>query len=115
MKLLALAGFIKDENQCPFSVLNLTTKGAVFGEGATFFILENEKKSHSYAEVLDIEIINKLTVAEVEEKALSFLKSNKLQVEDIDAVILGYNGDVEFDTYYKTFLENSFKNTPQVY
>ncbi len=115
MSLLELAGLIKDKNQSPFSVLNSNTKGAVFSEGATFFILENERKSHTYAEVLDVEIINKLTFEEVEIKALQFLKSNNLQILDIDAVILGYNGDVEFDTYYKSLSQNIFANTPQVY
>ena len=115
MSLLSLAGFIKDKNKRPFSVLNSTTKGAVFSEGATFFILENEKKPHSYAEVIDVEIINKLTINEVEAQAKAFLKTNGLQIEDIDAVVLGYNGDVEFDTYYKNLSENIFAYTPQVY
>jgi 3-oxoacyl-(acyl-carrier-protein) synthase len=113
--LFRLAGFIKKENEEPFKVLNSTTKGTVCGEGATFFVLENEKKSTTYAEVLDIEIINKLDVNEVEPKMMSFLESNKLQVSDIDAIILGFNGDLEFDEYYKLFSENSFKNAPQVY
>lgn len=115
MKLLELAGFIKNKEKSPFSILNSTSKGAVFSEGASFFILENEKKSNTYAEVLDVEIINKLSVDELEAKAQEFLQSNGLQVEDIDTLILGYNGDVEFDNYYKTFIDNAFANTPQVY
>ncbi|MFV8326575.1 beta-ketoacyl synthase N-terminal-like domain-containing protein [Flavobacterium sp. ZS1P14] len=113
--LFRLAGFIKKENQSPYKILNSTTKGAVYGEGATFFVMENEKKNTTYAEVLDIEIINKLDVNEVEAKIMSFLKANKLQVSDIDAVLLGYNGDIAFDTYYTILYENIFKNTPQVY
>lgn len=113
--LLRLAGFIKDENEGSHKVLNSTTKGAVYGEGATFFVLENEKKNTTYAEVLDIEIINKLAVNEVEAKIMSFLESNKLQVSDVDAIILGNNGDIEFDDYYKKLSENTFVKTPQVY
>ena len=113
--LFRLAGFIKKENEAPYRVLNSTTKGAVFGEGATFFVLENEKKSTTYAEVLDIEILNKLAVNEVEKKCIAFLEANGLQVSDIDAIILGFNGDVEFDAYYKILSENIFAKTPQVY
>lgn len=113
--LFRLAGFIKKENEGPYKVLDSTTKGAVYGEGATFFVLEDEKKSTTYAEVLDIEIINKLKKDEVELKIVAFLKSNALQISDIDAVVLGYNGDVEFDVYYRIFLENTFANTPQVF
>lgn len=113
--LFKLAGFIKKENESPYKVLNSTTKGAVYGEGATFFVLENKKKSTTYAEVLDIEIINKLDVNEVEAKIIAFLDSNRLQVSDVDAIILGFNGDIKFDDYYKILSKNSFKNTPQVY
>ncbi len=113
--LFRLAGFIKKENEEPCKVLNPTTKGAVYGEGATFFVLENEKKNTTYAEVIDIEIINKLDVNEVGTKIIDFLKANKLQVSDIDAVVLGNNGDIEFDDYYKILSKNTFENTPQVY
>jgi 3-oxoacyl-(acyl-carrier-protein) synthase len=113
--LFKLAGFIKKDNESPYKVLNSTTKGTVYGEGATFFVLENEKKSTTYAEVLGVEIINKLDVNEVESKMMSFLEANKLQVSDVDLIILGFNGDVEFDTYYKKLSENSFKNMPQAY
>jgi PIN domain nuclease of toxin-antitoxin system len=113
--LFRLAGFIKKENEEPYKVLNSRTKGVVYGEGATFFVLENEKKSTTYAEVLDVEIINKLDVDEVESKCINFLKANDLQVSNIDAIVLGFNGDVEFDEFYKVLSENSFKNTPQVY
>lgn len=113
--LFRLAGFIKKENEGPYKVLNSNTKGAVYGEGATFFVLENEKKRTTYAEILDVEIINKLDVNEVESKMMSFLESNKLQISGIDAIVLGFSGDVEFDEYYKLLSTNSFKNTPQVY
>jgi hypothetical protein len=43
-----------------------------------------------------------------------FLASNNLTIEDIDAVVFGNNGDIEFDTYY-VVLENIFSNIPQVY
>jgi len=113
--LFKLAGFIKKENEGPYKVLDATTKGAVYGEGATFFVLENEKKRTTYAEVLDVEIINKLDVNEVEAKMMSFLKANELQVSDIDAIVLGFNGDIEFDDYYEILSENIFENTPQVF
>lgn len=113
--LFKLAGFIKKENEGPYKVLDSKTKGAVYGEGATFFVLENKKKSTTYAEVLDVEIINKLDVNEVESRSIAFLEANGLQVSDIDAIVLGFNGDVEFDSYYKILSENIFENTPQVF
>jgi hypothetical protein len=115
MSLFKLAGFIKEENKSPYTVLKSTTKGVVFGEGATFFVLENEIKENTIAEILDIEIINKLGVIEVENKIISFLALNGLEITDIDAVLLGYNGDVDSDLYYKNLSNDIFVNTPQVY
>ena len=115
ISLFKLAGFIKTESETPYKVLNSKTKGAVYGEGATFFVLENEKKTTTYAEILDVEIINRLDVDEVEVKIKSFLEANKLKISDIDAIVLGFNGDIEFDDYYKILSENSFKNLPQAY
>ncbi len=115
MSLFKLAGFLKQENQSPYTVLNATTKGVVFGEGATFFALENEKKANTYAEILDIEIFNRLDIIEVENKIISFLASSNLKLTDIDAVVLGYNGDVDSDLYYKELTNRTFVNTPQLY
>ena len=115
MSLFKLNGFIKAENEAPYTVLESNSKGVVFGEGATFFALENEKKEHTYATVLDIDIINTLQKEEVEFKIIAFLNSNNLTINDIDAVILGYNGDVDSDLYFKKLSNNTFLNIPQVY
>ena len=115
MSLFKLNGFIKAENEAPYTVLESNSKGVVFGEGATFFALENEKKEHTYATVLDIDIINALQKEEVEFKIIAFLNSNNLTINDIDAVILGYNGDVDSDLYFKKLSNNTFLNIPQVY
>lgn len=115
VSLYQLAGIIKKENQSSYSVLDSTTKGVVLGEGATFFVLENEIKEHTIAEILDIEICNTLQETEVDDRIISFLASNGLEITDIDAVLLGYNGDMESDLYYKKLSKVTFTNTPQVY
>ena len=114
-KLFQLAGFIKKESDAPFSVLDSKTTGAVYSEGATFFVLEDKKSPSTYAEILDVDMINKLDIDEVEDKIQTFLKSNNLKITDIDVIVLGYNGDVTYDNYYKKLSDNLFKNTPQVY
>ncbi|HLF51077.1 beta-ketoacyl synthase N-terminal-like domain-containing protein [Flavobacterium sp.] len=109
-----LINVIKNEEDKPYSVLNPNSKGAVFSEGATFFVLENQKKESSYASIEAVSILNSLEVDEVENYIQDFLLSNNLKIENIDALVLGNNGDVEFDTYYDA-ANSMFKNTPQIY
>ncbi len=113
--LFKLAGFIKKENDAPYTILDSKTKGAVYGEGATFFVVQNKKTASTYAEIVAVDIINSLQEKEVEERAIQFLKDNQLQISDIDAVILGFNGDVDFDGNYQTLSNVTFKDTPQLY
>ena len=113
--LFKLSGFIKNENEKSYSVLNSQTKGVVFSEGATFFVLQNIITESTYAEIIDVEMYNKLNIDEVETNAENFLQRNGLQATDIDAIILGINGDVEFDGYYKALTNNAFEDKPQLY
>ncbi|WP_300565722.1 beta-ketoacyl synthase N-terminal-like domain-containing protein [Flavobacterium sp.] len=114
LDLYKLINLIKKEEDQPYSVLHSKSKGIVFSEGASFFVLENQKKENSYASIEAITMVNTLEVTEVENFIESFLADNNLKVTDIDAVLLGNNGDIEFDSYYN--ISNSiFKNTPQMY
>ncbi|MFH6997958.1 beta-ketoacyl synthase N-terminal-like domain-containing protein [Flavobacterium sp. FlaQc-57] len=115
ISLFKLAGRVKDESNLPSNILNSTSTGAIYGEGAAFFVLENERKENTYAQVLDVEIINTLKENEVEAEIISFLKANNLQISDLDAVVLGFNGNVASDIYYKNIAENAFAKTPQMY
>lgn len=112
--LFKLAGFIKEDGKAPYPILGSTTPAAVFSEGASFFVLEDKKIATTYAEVVDIQIINRLEKIQVAPKAIQFLRQNGLILHDIDAVVLGFNGDVSFDGYYKE-LAREFAFTPQIY
>lgn len=113
-KLNQIIHHVKDEKISSLEVLNSQTKGAVFGEGANFFVLSNKKQASSYAEIVSVKMFNTLSKNEVTETALSFLKENNLNVEEIDAVVLGNNGDVEFDVYYNELTSGIFNKTQQI-
>jgi 3-oxoacyl-(acyl-carrier-protein) synthase len=113
--LFKLNGRIKKDNSGPYDVLTSDTTGAVYGEGASFFVLENERKENTYAELLDISIVNTLQENEVESAITSFLKANNLEISDIDALVLGFDGNVNFENYYKNLTENAFAKTTQLY
>lgn len=114
MELFKLINLIKNENNTPYSVLDSNSSGVVYSEGATFIALENQQKENSYAVVEAIQIQNELKIDEVEYFLTNFLEDNNLRIQDIDAVILGNNGDISFDCYYKP-VSSIFNQIPQVY
>ncbi len=105
-----LIGYVKADD-----VINTNTQGAVFSEGAQFFSLSNKKNSNSYAELVDVAIFDTINTALVPNKLIDFLKENNLNIEDIDLVVLGNNGDVNYDNIYKNLQNGILKNTAQAY
>lgn len=114
LELFKIACLIKKEEDKPYEVLHPTSVGIVQGEGAAFFVIESQQKENSYAQVVDVEIRNVLSLDKVEDFILSFLSENKLEVSDIDAILLGNNGDVNYDSFYESPKE-LFNNTQQLY
>lgn len=109
-----LAGIMKADNSGPFNVQEPTTVGSVLSEGATFFSLQNQRTETTYAEVLDLEIYNRLTPEEASDKLIAFVHRNKLTLDAIDAVILGNNGDSQYDGYYDKIAEH-LNEIPQIH
>jgi 3-oxoacyl-(acyl-carrier-protein) synthase len=114
LELFKLSGAIKKEENLPVDYLNSTTKGVVWGEGSSFFVLGKEKSTTSYAQLTDVQIINNLEPEEIKKFIEDFLVKNKLKNEDIDAVILGFSGDSKSDVYYKNASE-LFQNSSLLY
>jgi 3-oxoacyl-(acyl-carrier-protein) synthase len=110
-----LIGHTKAEPIESTKLLESNTKGAVLAEGSHFFVLSNQKQESTYAELLAVESYNIIAKEHVSEKIESFLKEQNTAIEDIDLVILGNNGDIEYDHYYNDLSDDIFKNTPQSY
>jgi len=108
-----LVGHVKED--VSDSLLNSNTKGAIYSEGSQFFVLDNEKKENSYAQLVAVEIYNELPENEVSQKLEIFLKDNNLTISEIDLTVLGLNGDVDYDSYYTSLQDSILENTPQVY
>ncbi len=110
-----MAGVTKTEDAKPYSVLEAGSKGAVLSEGAVFFSLSDKKQESTYAELKDVAVYNRLGENDLTGKVENFLKNNGITVADIDVVVLGYNGDSDFDGYYNTLAKGIFAQTPQMY
>lgn len=112
--LYKITNILKSEEAKPYNVLHATSNGIVFGEGSSFFVVENQPKPSSYATLEALSFFNDLQPSEVEGFVLQFLTSNGISTDQIDALVLGINGDAQFNKYYQ-FAEVLFNQTPQVY
>lgn len=115
IKIHQIINHIKPESVTLSTVLNSKTEGAVFSEGANFFVVSNEKRESCYAELVAVETFNTLKKERVSETIENFLRENNLRITDIDLVVLGNNGDVDFDIYYNQLSEGIFSKTQQVF
>jgi 3-oxoacyl-(acyl-carrier-protein) synthase len=108
------AGLIKTGGDYA-EVLQSKSAGTVFGEGAAFAVLSDNPRTRPYAEVADVWIAAVLEPQDVAGAVSDFLTANGLTAADIDAVMLGIDGDVRYDAYYSQLATDLFAETPQVY
>lgn len=83
------------------------------GEGASFFVLSNEAKPNA-VQFLDVKMVCSGSNETVHSTVKQFLKDNDLKPDDIDAVLLGNNGDL-YDSYYHSIATTLFSNASQVH
>ncbi|WP_121665283.1 beta-ketoacyl-[acyl-carrier-protein] synthase family protein [Mesonia aquimarina] len=97
------------------NLLAYKTSGSIAGEGASFFVISNQKNEQTYCKIKAIKIFNSLAEEKLAKKLKDFLKVNNLAEQEIDLLILGKNGDVNFDFYYDDLQRNFPEETPQLY
>ena len=115
IKLHQLIDHIKKETPNTLQLLDTLSKGTIFGEGAQFFLLSNKATESTYAQLRAVEIISHLVQEQLAERLVLFLQKNGLEVRDLDLIILGNNGDIEFDHFYQRLQNGLFKNIGQIY
>ena len=110
-----LIGHFKREPVTEKTLLNSNTEGAIMAEGSHFFVLSSEKQASTYAELIGVEIYNSLAKEKLASQVQSFLHHNQTDLDQIDLVVLGNNGDSNFDDYYDILSQGIFNHTPQAY
>jgi 3-oxoacyl-[acyl-carrier-protein] synthase II len=91
------------------------SKGTIAGEGAAFFLFADKSSENDYA-VFDalITFYKPKNTEEIEARILAFLKSNSIELNEIDLIISGRNGDIKNDETYNHLATTIFKNTQQI-
>lgn len=103
-----IAGRYKSDYIDNNKLITSQTKGSICGEGSTMFIVSNDA-NNALAKLINLKQINYPNEIELEYLLNQFLFENDLKTEDIDLLILGNNGDVQFDSWY-TLLKSFFSS-----
>jgi 3-oxoacyl-(acyl-carrier-protein) synthase len=84
------------------------SKGTIGGEGAAFFLLTDQPSADSLAELIAVKTFYK--PANVAANITAFLQEQSLEIDDIDLVLTGKNGDLRNDETYSQLSTSLFKN-----
>ncbi|MES1221341.1 MAG: beta-ketoacyl synthase chain length factor [Bacteroidota bacterium] len=113
--LLSRFGLYKREEISNTELYSSKTKGTIAGEGAAFFLLSGKPNGNDYAELCVMTTFYKPdNEKEIEEQILSFLKAQSVNIDEIDLVITGRNGDTKHDEVYDALGDSVFKNIDAV-
>ena len=103
----------KTEPVSNLSLLDYSSPGALAGEGAAFFVAGRERNENTYCSIRRVDTIYKPeSISSVEERISESLKNAGLVPSDIDLLIMGYNGDRQFDEIYNTIYADFFPGKP---
>ena len=109
LKISQLAGHTKTEEVGTDKLFESETIGAVKGEGAVMFVVQDSPKD-AIAQIVDVDMITCPSKTDLLEKAERFLATNGVEKNEVDALMLGYAGDVDNDKWYDHFSESLFPN-----
>jgi 3-oxoacyl-[acyl-carrier-protein] synthase II len=108
-RITSKAGYWKKEPVESMKLLDYGTPGTITGEGAAFFLLTRKPDPANYARIRDVMTIYKPeSMDEVGKKISQFLGRNGLGHADIDFLLLGLNGNSEYDGVYHEVRRNHF-------
>lgn len=83
------------------ALYSTNTRGTIAGEGSAFFLLAKEHTAGDYAKLDGMHTFYKpASIVESEEQVKLFLESHSIDINDIDLIITGRNGDTTHDAVY---------------
>lgn len=112
MKFWDKVGYTKTENiHIPINV-NERYSGEIISEGAGFYVVSAEKKENALGKIIHCETI--FHVNSPSEFIQEFLNKTNFNLNDLDAVIVGNNGDERYDGTYESISKELFNEIPQI-
>jgi 3-oxoacyl-(acyl-carrier-protein) synthase len=109
--ILSRLGLYKRSPGLNLSLFDTRSKGTIGGEGVAFFLLTDKPSPDNLAELIGIQTIYKPNdLLEITERIMTFLARYSFQMDDIDMVITGKNGDLRNDEIYQQLSLSLFKD-----
>ncbi len=109
-----LTNFLKQEEIENLELFTENSEGTITSEGAFFFNLTTQNKKDPYALLKGVSTFKASQTKEISEKTIQFLTKNEMTVNDLDAVILGRNGDLIQDKVYDELQNTLFSDICQL-
>lgn len=109
--LLNRMGLYKQDSVSNMDLFIPGKKGTIAGEGASFFLLTDQPSANNYAKLDAITTFYKPDVKEIESNIQSFLSARSLDINDIDVIITGKNGDTKNDKIYAQLKQTVFNRS----
>lgn len=94
-------GLWKNHEVKNLEVLQSTDNGALAGEGSAFFVLDSEPVKDA-VEILGVDAFFKPGEVHVKDRAEKLFAKKNRTLNDVELVLLGYNGDYTQDQAYDT-------------
>jgi 3-oxoacyl-[acyl-carrier-protein] synthase II len=115
-KILTRLGLYKRWPLSNLELFNTPSNGTIGSEGAVFFLLSDKQSSDNLAELVATKTFYKpLNKNHIEKNINDLLASTSIDIEDIDLVITGKNGDSKNDEVYHSLTTSLFANSSMAY
>ncbi|HXU28618.1 MAG TPA: beta-ketoacyl synthase chain length factor, partial [Bacteroidia bacterium] len=114
--LLVKAGHIKKQEDILTKIEKNKTYGFCLGEGASFFVLSNQKNKTTKAQIKGVKTFTSIKgVDDLQDKLTAFIQEIGLSINEIGLILSGNSGDVEDDKILNKSNEALFIKTDIAY
>ncbi|HSI69685.1 MAG TPA: beta-ketoacyl synthase chain length factor [Gillisia sp.] len=109
-----LDGQVKKETTSSSNLFDSETSGTIISEGAHFFSLSSEKRKTTYGVLQDVDVFQAQNSKEASEKISEFLQKNKIEIRELQCILLGRNGDNRYDNFHTDLQSEMFSEISQL-
>jgi 3-oxoacyl-[acyl-carrier-protein] synthase II len=102
----------------PFTIDSLKkadTIGSISGSCSLALLLTDSPTQDALCQLNDVELMYAPSITEIRSRMENMLIKNGIALGEIDAVVMGLNGDIENDAVYHQISQNCFPNIPVVW